>query len=52
MSENLGTRLNIFDDVNTAKTHENDVLGHKMMPGQWNLAKFTQITHFIDIYVI
>ena len=41
-----------FDNVITAETHENDILGHKMTPGQWNLANFTQITHFIDIYVI
>ena len=41
-----------FDDVITAETHENDILGHKMTPGQWNLVKLTQITYFIDIYVI
>ena len=26
--------LMFFDDVITAKTHENDILGHKMTPGQ------------------
>ena len=40
-----------FDDVIAVKTYEDNILGQKMTPGQWNLAKFIQTTHFIDIYV-